>query len=83
MIWPASFSLVRAYLDQLERDMGLGPEKIASARSELVRSEGLSGQNRRDLLAQLASRLHAEARGAPAERKAQLLASAVGELAKK
>ena len=33
--WPASYSLARAYLDQLERSNGLDHSKIASARAEL------------------------------------------------
>ncbi|MGE3616717.1 MAG: LVIVD repeat-containing protein [Gemmatimonadales bacterium] len=82
MVWPASFSLSRAYLDQLERDRGLAADKIASTRAELARLEKLSGQARRDGLAQLATRLHGDARGAAGEPKAHVLASSVGDLAK-
>ena len=82
LVWPASFSLAGAYLDQLARDRGLATDKIGSARSELARAEKLSGQARRDALSQLATRLHGDARGAAAEPKAHLLASAVGDLAK-
>ena len=82
LVWPASFSLARAYLDQLERDRGLAGDKLASARSELARAEKLSGEGRKAALAQLATRLHGDARGAAAEPKAHMLASAVGDLAK-
>ncbi|MGE0439989.1 MAG: LVIVD repeat-containing protein [Gemmatimonadales bacterium] len=82
MVWPASFSLSRAYLDQLERDRGLAADKIASTRAELARLEKLTGQARRAGLAQLATRLHGDARGAAGEPKAHVLASSVGDLAK-
>jgi hypothetical protein len=82
LVWPASFALARAYLDQLERSSGLGADKIGPARSELARAEKLSGQARRDALEQLATRLHADARGAGDEPKAHQLAGAVGDLSK-
>ncbi len=82
LVWPASFALPRAYLDQLERDHGLAPEKITAARTELSRAEKLSGDARRAALAGLATQLHGDARGAMAEPKAHMLASAVGDLAK-
>jgi hypothetical protein len=82
MVWPASFALARAYLDQLERGRGLASDKLATARAELARAESLSGQARRDALSQLATRLHGDARGAADEPKAHVAASAVGELAK-
>jgi hypothetical protein len=81
LTWPASFALSRAYLDQLERNSGLAADKIASARAELTRAEGLSGQPRKDALSTLATRLHGDARGAKEEPKAHKLASSVGDLA--
>jgi hypothetical protein len=81
-IWPASFALSRAYLDQLERGQGLGAERIAAARADLRRAEKLAGPARRDALTQLATRLHGEARGAADEPKAHVLAASVGEMAK-
>lgn len=82
LVWPATFSLARAYLDQLERGNGQTAERIATARSDLARAEKMSGQARRDALSQLSTRLHGEARGARDEPKAHTLASAVGELAR-
>ncbi len=80
--WPPSFSLSRAYLDQLERSNGLAADKIASARAELARSEKLKGAARQEALNALATRLHGDARGAAGEPKAHVLASSVGDLAK-
>lgn len=80
--WAPSFALARAYLDQLERSKGLAGDKIASARTALASAEGKSGQGRRDVLTQLATRLHGDARSATDAPKAHTLASAVGDLAK-
>ena len=81
MVWPPSFALPRAYLDQLTRSNGLDAARIASARSELARAEKLSGQARKDALSALATRLHGDARGAAGEPKVHVLATAVGDLA--
>ncbi|HJU72231.1 MAG TPA: hypothetical protein VJ717_00685 [Gemmatimonadaceae bacterium] len=81
IVWPASFALARAYLDQLARSNGLAADKIAATRDELSRAEKLSGQARKDALSALASKLHGDARGAGDEPKAHKLASAVGDLA--
>src|SRR5204862_1899596 len=56
-VWPPSFALARAYLDQLERSNGLASGKIASAREALRSAEGVMGAPRRDALTQLASQL--------------------------
>jgi hypothetical protein len=82
IVWPASFSLSRAYLDQLERGHGQTPEKIASARAGLDAAEKLSGQARKDALAALAKTLHGDAQGATDAKRAHTLAFSVGDLAK-
>jgi hypothetical protein len=81
IVWPATFALSRAYLDQLERNNGLASDKIASTRSELSRAEKLACPARRDALTALATKLHGDARGAGDEPKAHKLASSVGDLA--
>ncbi|HEX3865185.1 MAG TPA: hypothetical protein VHV78_00480, partial [Gemmatimonadaceae bacterium] len=82
MVWPASFSLSRAYLDQLERNHGQRADKIESARAGLAAAEKMSGQARRDALAALATTLHGDARSATDAPKAHTLAYSVGDLAK-
>jgi hypothetical protein len=57
LVWPASFVVARAYLDQLARSNGLAPSVVSAARTTLARAERLSGQRRRDALAQLATQL--------------------------
>ena len=81
LVWPASFVVARAYLDQLERSHGLAAGKIAATRTALAGAEKLSGQARKDALTKLATQLHADAVGAADEPKAHTLASAVGALA--
>ena len=82
IVWPASFSLSRAYVDQLERSKGYSPEKLASIRADLSAAEKLSGQARKDFLNKMATGLHADARGSSDAPKAHTLASSVGDLAK-
>jgi hypothetical protein len=81
MVWPPSFALARAYLDQLERSRGLAPERVSSVRDALARAERLSGQARGDALARLASELSGEAQSAVDQAKVRMLAEAVRDLA--
>src|SRR5205085_4867025 len=39
-VWPPSFALARAYVDQLERSGGLAASSIASTRTALANAEG-------------------------------------------
>jgi hypothetical protein len=80
-VWPASFALSRAYLDQLERNNGLAAERIASVRAELTSAEKLKGQARKDALSALATALHSEANSARDQAKAHTLAGSIGDLA--
>ena len=65
LVWPASFVVARAYLDQLARSNGLAPDKLAAARTALARAERLAGQQRRDALTQLATQLNPDSQGGP------------------
>jgi hypothetical protein len=80
-VWPPSFSLVRSYLDQLERSNGLAAPRISSARSALVRAENLTGAERRTALTRLAAAIAADGANAGDRAKVQTLASAVKALA--
>ena len=81
-VWPPSFALARAYLDQLERNNGLAADKIAATRTALVAAEKMSGQGQKDALTKLATQLHTDARSAGDQPKAHKLAFAVGDLGK-
>ena len=81
LVWPASFVVARAYLDQLARSNGLAPDKVAAARTALARAERLSGQQRRDALTQLATQLNSDSQGTPDQAKVRMLAATVTDLA--
>ncbi|MEP6491782.1 MAG: hypothetical protein ABJF01_03840 [bacterium] len=81
LVWPASFSLSRAYLDQLSRNNGLSAEKIAATRLALTAAEKLSGQPRKDALTALATQLHTDAAAASDAPRSHKLAFSVGDLA--
>lgn len=81
LVWPPSFVVARAYLDQLERSNGLAPDRVSAARNDLALAEKLSGQDRRNALTQLASRLEDDAQNAADQAKLQMLAAAVRDLA--
>jgi hypothetical protein len=81
LTWPPSFSVARAYLDQLERGKGLAPARIAAVRQALQGAEQASGAQRQQALTQLATQLGADAPGAADARRVTALAAAVRELA--
>jgi hypothetical protein len=81
IVWPASFVVARAYLDQLARGNGLAGDRVAAARTALAAAERLSGQARRDALTQLSTQLNADAGAAADPGKVKLLATAVADLA--
>jgi hypothetical protein len=79
--WPATYSLARAYLDQLERSGGMEAGAIADVRSGLARAEKAAGSEQQQTLTQLVSRLETAVSGAGDAAKVQLLAGAVKQLA--
>jgi len=79
--WPATFSLARAYLDQLERSRGLEAGRIATARSALAKAEQASGTGQRELLTRLANELEAYTAGAADGAKVRMLAGSVKDMA--
>jgi hypothetical protein len=81
LVWPASFVVARAYLDQLERSNGLPAARISAARAALARAEKASGQARRDALTQLAAQVNGDAPAATDHAKVRLLATTITDLA--
>jgi hypothetical protein len=81
-IWPATFSLARAYVDQLERGQGLPAERIARIRADLAAAERASSTQRNNLLTMLATQLGTDAGGSADARRVRVLADAVRLLAK-
>jgi hypothetical protein len=81
LVWPATFALPRAFLDQLARTNGLASARISAVRGALDAAEKLSGTARRDALSQLASQVSGDASGARDAAKVRMLADAVTRLA--
>jgi hypothetical protein len=81
-VWPATFALARAYVDQLERSSGLTAERIAALRRELAGAEQASGAARRAALTSLAQQVECESCvSQAAAKRVELLAKALRELA--
>jgi hypothetical protein len=80
MVWPATFSLARAYLDQLERNKSLSGSRIAALRQSLASAEKASGAARRDALTGLAGQLDADASSSSDPNKVRKLQNAVRDL---
>ena len=83
IVWPASYSVVRAYLDQLARNDGLPADRRQAIARELDRTEQLGGTQRRSPLEKLAAQVERDASGAVDTKRVQALAAAIKTLAAK
>jgi hypothetical protein len=81
-VWPPSFALARAYVDQLERSGGLSGDRLASVRRGLSMSEPSNAAGRRDGLSKLAMQIEGDARGTANEAKMRMLVATLRDLAK-
>ena len=81
--FPPSFSVPRAYLDQLARNNGLAADKITATREALDKAQSMSGAAQKTALTQLASKLDADEKSASDAAKVRLLVASVRDLAKK
>jgi hypothetical protein len=80
-VWPPSFALSRAYVDQLARSNGLSSTRLAAVRQALSSAESASGSQRSAALTQLASQLDSDASGSSDANKVRTLAGSVRDLA--
>ncbi|HEY0969652.1 MAG TPA: hypothetical protein VGE02_01610 [Gemmatimonadales bacterium] len=83
LVWPATFSLARAYLDQLERGQGLAADRVTAARTALDAAEKLSGAQRESALMKVATDVESQMGGAKDAERVRLFTGAVRELAAK
>ena len=81
-VWPSSFALARAYLDQLEREGSLASARIGAVREELRVAERAGGTARGEALSRLASELDAETGRSRDAAKVRTLASTLREIAR-
>jgi hypothetical protein len=82
LVWPASFVVARAYLDQLVRGHGVQPSVSTRVASRLAAAERMRGTARRSALTALAAQLDRDATGAADAAKVRMLAGAVRDLAR-
>ncbi|MDP2471299.1 MAG: hypothetical protein Q8W46_10550 [Candidatus Palauibacterales bacterium] len=80
-VWPPTFALARAYVDQLERSGGLNADGVASVRRVLKDAEHDSAAARREALRELGEWLREETPRSTDGRKMSQLAGTVQELA--
>ncbi len=81
IVWPATFALARAYLDQLGRDGGLPVARRAAVTRSLATAEKLSLGARQQRLMTLATEVEGDAASAGNAAKVRLLADAIRKLA--
>ena len=81
IVWPASFSVPRAYLDQLERGQGLAADRVAQLRRDLDAAERATGAQRQQALGRLATAAAAAANGSSDAARVRMLAESVRSLA--
>jgi hypothetical protein len=80
-VWPASFSVSRAYVDQLTRDKGLAGDRLSAIGKELDHAEGLNGAQRASALSALATKIDTDAKGSSDSVRVKALAASVRKLA--
>jgi len=81
-VWPPSFAMARAFVDQLERSKGLSASRITAVRDALANAEKASGAARRTALTTLSSSLNADLTGSSDQAKLKMLQGAINDLAK-
>ncbi|MEO8449788.1 MAG: hypothetical protein ABI647_08370 [Gemmatimonadota bacterium] len=81
LVWPASFVVARAYLDQLGRNKSVKAAWTARVRSDLQKAEILKGEKQKTALTKLAAQLEHDAQGSGDPHRVQGLAEAVSKLA--
>ncbi len=79
IVWPPSFPLVKAYVDQLERSKCMTADKISAARQAITRGERATGPARAIALEGLATQLGADAASCD-QPKIALLRKALNDL---
>ncbi len=83
MVWPASFALSRAYVDQLERSSGLAEARVTAVRTALDKAEKATGAARARALVTLASAVEKDAAASSDKGKVGMLSASLKQLAAK
>jgi hypothetical protein len=80
LVWPPSFALARAYVDQLERKKCLTPDRIAAVRQSLSSAERQSASQRQAALSTLSAQLATDAQTSCDGARVQKLRDALRDL---
>jgi hypothetical protein len=78
--WPASFSVARAYLDQIVRENALSSDLTTRISRDLDEAEKMSGERRTRALTSISTQLDRSAASSPDRNRVRAMASAVRAL---
>jgi hypothetical protein len=81
MVWPATFSLAKAYVDQLARTSGLPADRTTAIMTSLNNAEKANGAARKNALTLLGTQIDGYASGASDANKVHMLGGTVKDLA--
>jgi len=81
IVFPPSFAVARAFVDQLERSKGLSGDALTAVRSDLTNAERANGAARRTALQTLGTRLNGQVAASTDQAKMKMLVAAINELA--
>ena len=81
-VWPPSFAMARAFVDQLERTNGLPAARVTAVRDALASAEKATGSAKSEALTKLASQLEGEAGSSSDAGRVRWLAKTARDLAK-
>ncbi len=82
LVWPASFVVARAYLDQLARSGGLPLVRINATRDALSAAERASGEARSAALGRITTQLNTDLAKSTDQEKVRMLIAVVTDLGK-
>ena len=80
-VWPASFVVARAYLDQLERNQGLAKGRVSKVANTLDKAEKQTGKKQAETLMKLAAELNRDVAASSDPNRVMRLAASATELA--
>jgi hypothetical protein len=81
IVWPASFAVVRSYVDQLERGKGIAAARVTALNTQITAAERAAGAARRTALTTLATAVDRDVAAATDKDRVRALATAIRDLA--
>ena len=81
LIWPTSYIVARAYIDQLNRNNGLSRDYTTAISNSLTQAEHMRKSEQNAALTKLATQVDADVTGAADPAKVRMLAAEIRSLA--